>query len=63
MEPHEHPYYKQVQAMREKEKRVFTHKSVSFIELLSWDVSVLFFKLKTWRLKKDFYKKWDNVLV
>ncbi len=49
-----HPYEAQVNAMKERERNLFKKQTASLVELLSWDFSLLLFKLKTWRLRKDF---------
>jgi hypothetical protein len=49
-----HPYEEQVNAMKERERNLFNKQTASLVELLSWDFSLLLFRLKTWRLRKDF---------
>jgi hypothetical protein len=60
MNPEEHPYYQKIMRRRKKEQALFSQKYTSLIELISWDISTIVFKLTNRRLKKDFHKKWST---
>jgi hypothetical protein len=63
MAAYEHQYMREMMRMRVREQELFTRRSASLIELLSWDVRVVLFRLTTWRLKADFIKKHGQLVM